>query len=226
MHNDEKPSYKIRINEQTFHLPNPTPTGRELLELVGKDPATHFLVQIIVGQDDIVIGLDDNIDLTVPGLERVDVVAKARQFVIRIDEQTFHLTNSQPTGRELLELVGRSPDHFLLTLVLANEPDRLIGPHEHVDISRTGVEQFAVVAKKPHKIPIFVNTKAIEVEACELSFEQVARLAYPTPRGGNWEYTVKYEDGPCENPEGVLTRGKSVHIQEGMIFHVTETDKS
>ncbi|MBV9865365.1 MAG: multiubiquitin domain-containing protein [Abitibacteriaceae bacterium] len=226
MNTGEKQSYEIRIDEQTFHLSNPEPTGREIFELIGKDPTTHFLVQILVGQDDIEIGLNDNLDLRAPGVERIDVVTKARQFVIRIDEQSFHLTNSQPTGRELLELVGRTPDQFLLTLVLANEPDRLIDPDEHVDISRPGVEQFAVVAKKPHKITIFVNTRPVEVEACELSFEQVVRLAYPTPRGGNWEYTVKYEDGPCENPEGVLIRGKSVHIQEGMIFNVTETDKS
>ena len=78
----------------------------------------------------------------------------ARRFPIRIDEQTFEVANPEPTGAELLALVGKSSDTHLLTLSLKGEDDQLIAPDEKVDLTKPGREQFYVVARDPLTITI------------------------------------------------------------------------
>lgn len=68
----EKPRlYKIQIDKPFFEIPNPTPTGRELLKLAGKNPPDQFALYLkIKGGQPKRIGLDDRIDLREPGVER------------------------------------------------------------------------------------------------------------------------------------------------------------
>jgi hypothetical protein len=39
-------------------------------------------------------------------------------------------------------------------------------------------------------------------------------------------YTVAYEDGPKQNPEGSMLKGAIVFVKDKMIFHATATDRS
>ena len=39
-------------------------------------------------------------------------------------------------------------------------------------------------------------------------------------------YTVAYEDGPKQNPEGSMLKDSVVFVKNEMIFHATATDKS
>lgn len=78
-----------------------------------------------------------------------------------------------------------------------------------------------------HEFTIIVNGRRKTVHDRVLSFEEVVRLAYdPAPSGPNISITVTYRNGPRVNPAGSMTRGTSVHIQDGMIFNVVVTDKS
>jgi hypothetical protein len=74
--------FNIQVDEQNFTIKGPFTTGSKLLALVGKEPDTHFITQVIVGADDIVIGLDDRVDLTAPGRERFTVVAKPCEVIV------------------------------------------------------------------------------------------------------------------------------------------------
>jgi hypothetical protein len=40
------------------------------------------------------------------------------------------------------------------------------------------------------------------------------------------QFSVTYRKGPKKNPEGTMTEGETVRIKNGMIFDVTETNKS
>jgi Multiubiquitin len=40
------------------------------------------------------------------------------------------------------------------------------------------------------------------------------------------QFTVTYRKGPRKNREGSMTEGETVRIKDGMIFDVTETNKS
>lgn len=76
-------------------------------------------------------------------------------------------------------------------------------------------------------VTIIVNTKEHRVEKDEISYEEVVKLAYPTATFDNPDisYIVNYKRGHGDK-EGSLTKGHSVKVKEGMIFNVTETNKS
>ncbi|GAB5524635.1 MAG: hypothetical protein Roseis2KO_25070 [Roseivirga sp.] len=74
---------------------------------------------------------------------------------------------------------------------------------------------------------IIVNGRQREVEDKELTFNQVVVLAFgQVSDNPNICYTITYKRGPGRNPEGSMVEGDTVHINKGMIFNVTQTDKS
>lgn len=80
----------------------------------------------------------------------------------------------------------------------------------------------------PHKtFTIIVNGQQKTVSTTRVSFSQLVTIAFPTPPGGqNILYTITYDNGPRSNPQGSVLEGRSVKVQNGMIFNVTATDKS
>ncbi|HKW35453.1 MAG TPA: multiubiquitin domain-containing protein [Candidatus Acidoferrum sp.] len=77
------------------------------------------------------------------------------------------------------------------------------------------------------RFEIIVNGQKKQVTTETVTFDQVVKLAFPTPpTGGNILFTVSYEDGPHANPQGSLQEGGTVQVKNGMIFNVTATDKS
>ena len=64
------------------------------------------------------------------------------------------------------------------------------------------------------------------MEAPTITFEALVKLAYPTPPGPNFEYTISYRNGPEQNPQGLLYAGQSALVKNGMSFNVGATDKS
>jgi len=62
--------YKVQIDKAILEIKDPTPTGRQLLELAGKRPPDQFaLYQKIKGGQPQRIGLDQHVDLREPGTE-------------------------------------------------------------------------------------------------------------------------------------------------------------
>jgi hypothetical protein len=76
-------------------------------------------------------------------------------------------------------------------------------------------------------VTIIVNTREHQVEKDEISFDEVAALAYdPMPTGPNVMLTVTYHRGHGNKPAGDLLPGQTVKVKDGMVFDVTQTDKS
>lgn len=74
---------------------------------------------------------------------------------------------------------------------------------------------------------IVVNAREKTFTGREISFNQVVELAFgsvsPNP---NIVYTVTYKRGEGNKPEGSMETGDTVKVKDGMIFNVTQTDKS
>lgn len=61
----------------------------------------------------------------------------------------------------------------------------------------------------------------------EISYEEVIELAYGSYVDNDTTiYTVTYKKGEDKKKEGSLTKGESVKVKDGMIFNVTQTNKS
>lgn len=74
---------------------------------------------------------------------------------------------------------------------------------------------------------IIVNARQKEWAEKEITFEQVVQCAFESPPyGDNTIFTVTYNRGHGDKPQGTMVDGDSVKVKEGMIFNVTATDKS
>lgn len=76
-------------------------------------------------------------------------------------------------------------------------------------------------------IIIIVNGRERKASCKKMTFEDVITLAFgQVSNNPNICYTVTYKRGPGKNPEGSMVEGDIVVINKGMIFNVTQTDKS
>jgi hypothetical protein len=74
---------------------------------------------------------------------------------------------------------------------------------------------------------IIVNARERQFRGKEISFNQVVELAFGTvSTNPNIVYSVTYKRGHGNKPEGTMDKGDTVKVKEGMIFDVTQTDKS
>jgi hypothetical protein len=84
------------------------------------------------------------------------------------------------------------------------------------------------VADEKHtkEIRIIVNGEPKVVESDIVSYDQVVRLAYPTPPSPDTLFTVTFRNAK-EPKEGSLAPGGTVEVKkEGTIFNVKATGKS
>jgi len=149
--------------------------------------------------------------------------AEIHEVRIHIDQEQHHSPN--PTTGTALYALGRVAAGLeLYREVTGDREDEPIenGP-ETVHLKED--EHFH--SGPPKVYTIIVNGRKKEVSTKTLSFDQVVALAYnPVPVGPNVQFSVTYRKGPRKNPEGTLTEGETVRIKDGMIFDVSETNKS
>lgn len=79
---------------------------------------------------------------------------------------------------------------------------------------------------KPKTITIYVNAEPRTVTDKDITFEEVVALASGLPSGPNILYSVTYQRGHGEKPQGTLVAGEHTRVKNEMIFSVTATDRS
>ncbi len=147
------------------------------------------------------------------------------QVRIYIDQKPYESPNPT-TGDALYKLGCVQPGFDLFREVKGDREDPIVeNDDEPVHLRKD--EHFHSGAAQPHKYIIIVNGQKKTVTTKKVSFDEIVKLAFPTPlQGSNILYTVSYEDGPRINPQGSLKEGQSVFVKNWMIFNVTATDKS
>ena len=74
---------------------------------------------------------------------------------------------------------------------------------------------------------IIVNGRPTEVERDELSFDELADLAFDDPaRGPQIVFTITFREAGGRIPEGELDEGQRLKVRDGTIVNVTRTDQS
>jgi len=74
-------------------------------------------------------------------------------------------------------------------------------------------------------VTIIVEGAPHEWPKGEITYEELVTLEVPN-YSSNITYSVGYERGQGNKPEGSLSLGGSVKVKEGMIFRVSETGQS
>jgi hypothetical protein len=144
---------------------------------------------------------------------------------IHIDRHPHESPN--PTTGTALYALGKVPAGLQLYREARgdqeDEPIHNDNEKEHL----TPDEHFYSKQEHHKGFDIIVNAEKHHVEKKRVSFEQIVKLAFPTPPPGqNILFTVTYYNGPKDNPEGVLTAGQSVKVKNEMVFNVKATDRS
>lgn len=130
------------------------------------------------------------------------------------------------TGAEVrkLGLIPKGDEIFLA--IKKPWEDEPILDETRVNLARPEIEHFYSNDKEV-KVILIVNGREKSWNEKSITFEQVVILAFGSyDSNPNKVYTVTYDRGPHENPEGSMVRGDKVSVKNKMIFNVTATDKS
>src|SRR5579859_1564025 len=151
-------------------------------------------------------------------MNEVLVASKVR---IHIDREAYESRNPT-TGEAIYHLGEIGHDEELFRQVPGGEEDELV-PRDATPINLVPDEHY--YSQKTFRL--IVNLEEKFVVNKKQSFDDIVRLAYPTPPPGPTpDYTVIYRKGPPANPKGSLVQGQVVKVKNGMIFDVTPSDKS
>lgn len=74
-------------------------------------------------------------------------------------------------------------------------------------------------------VTIIVDATPHEWPKGEITYEEVITLEIPD-YSSDITYSVGYERGQGNKPEGSMSPGASVKVKEGMVFRVSETSQS
>lgn len=144
-------------------------------------------------------------------------------FQITINSKKHEWPEPSITGRDIRKIGDIPPeDEIFLKKPKEDEP---VEDADKVDLSKEGVEHF--YSEKHKEVVILVNGTEHKWPRKKISFIEVIKLAFGVYHDNpNWIYTVAYEDGPKQNPEGSMIKGQEVFVKHRMIFHVKATDQS
>ena len=130
------------------------------------------------------------------------------------------------TGAQIRKLGNIPADDEIFLAIKKPWDDEPIMDETKVNLARLEIEHF-YSKEKPHEVKLIVNGREKHWTENEISFEQVVVLAFGSyDDNPNKVYTVTYDRGPRQNPEGSMVRGTKVLVKNKMIFNVTATDKS
>jgi len=146
---------------------------------------------------------------------------------VRIHIDRVRLESPNPTPSDALYALGKVREHYELYREAQGDHEDQHVPRGREEIHLTEDEHFYSAEDHKKGIRIIVNAREEIVHRHRLSYDQVVKLAYPTPPSPEViGYIVTFYKGPEHHPQGDLTEGMSVHIRNGMVFNVTPNNRS
>jgi hypothetical protein len=74
---------------------------------------------------------------------------------------------------------------------------------------------------------ILVNAREKEWSEKDINYDQIIVLAFGSVSNDpNVSYSATFKKGENEKPEGIMVKGDSVKVKDGMRFNVTQTNRS
>jgi hypothetical protein len=198
-------------------------TGEQLKELAHLSQHEELYLSIGEPWTDELVGNSDQVDLARVGLEQFYV---KKMLHYTINEQEF-ISNKQFIKGLQIRKEGRIPmDHQLFLSVPKPWEDELVKDKEWIDLARPGKEHFYSKSVSV-EVVLVVNARQKPWEKRTINFQEVVILAEREyVDDGLTAYTVTYDNGPKENPEGSMDIGDEVIVKNKMVFNVKRTIRS
>ena len=214
---------------QSLNLEVGTITPRRALSQAGLSVAANSVVYLIDGGGNMRMStnLDEHIDISV---DHYSFILSRADFRTRFefDDQKFESHFRFVSGLELMRIVGKTLDQVDIWCEWHGEKEktRILGK-TIIDLLDDSLK--CICGHKPPQssLTIFVNGRSRTVNSGEICFEDLLRLAFDQVDSRDQiTQTVTYFRGPADAREGSLIEGQCVPVTEGMVFNVTQTDKS
>jgi hypothetical protein len=219
----ERPTLGFTFEGKNYQWESQYIMGYELRKRLNLTAGDELYLEIAEPWNDEPVPDDKEIDLARPGIEQFFVKKKLKYTINGVE---FESSKQYIQGRRIRQQ-GNIPNDDLIYLRRKSPwEDELILDNDWVDLASPGIEHF-YSQKHPVKVTLIVNGKPKEWNKMTIDFKDVIVLAFgeynPSP---TMVYTVGYEDGPKQNPEGSMTKEESLFVKNKMIFHATATNKS
>jgi hypothetical protein len=115
--------------------------------------------------------------------ERGESVPHGKTYRVRIDGETVKVHTPCPTGEELLHKVDKRPCAFELIAEFHHHENRVIEPHETVDLRQHGLRGFITAHKEIVTIFIGGPEHPYKIERGEHTVAQILAKVGKTPEG-------------------------------------------
>ncbi len=215
-------TFTYSVDGKMFTTNDAIISGRQIRSKAGLAPASDHILIELGNQTTRSIGLEESIDLTRPHPFGFRSFQGDCIYTFTLNERGYEWGADEISAADL-RAYGDIPDDH--ELILDSKRDRPIDDDDFLRLRPKGVER--VLSRPVEKICVIINTMPEYVSQGRLSFAELAKLAFPDTQVTPYtEYTVSYRKGPRNSPEGSLIAGESVKIKKGMLFDVSETDKS
>lgn len=218
-----KPALKLTVNKKSYDWLEQYITDQQIREIGKVNADDRLYLRVEEPWLDELIQPGTKINLARPGIEEFYSTAK---LVFTVNGISYQWPDQFITGKQIREVAGIDADD---QIYLDNDrpyKDNLILDDEEVDLARPTIEHFYTVPVG-FEVTILVSGTPHKWEKGKISFREVIELAYGSyDENPNVTYTVTYEDGPKQNPEGSMIKGAVVFVKNKMIFNATATDKS
>lgn len=197
---------RVRINDQRLRIADPVPTARQLLQAADLTPVDQYVLFLRLPDGDLEsLRLDETVDLRARGVERFLAFESDRIFLLEIDGRRQEWGAAAVTGRALLRLAGKSPQHFGVWRLITGSDDLRIGLRESADLSEDGLERFRTA------YVLCIEGKELPWEQPTITTEQIAEL-------GGWDVSQGVVEVDPDQNERTLKPGEVVNLKEGHRF--------
>jgi hypothetical protein len=145
---------------------------------------------------------------------------------LKVNHKEFDWHQQFISGKEVRTLGNIPIDDEIFLSIKRPWEDELIMDETIIDLARPEIEHFF---SKETLFKVILIVKGREKPWTEkiITFEQVVTLSEGSYDNNPGKvYTVTYDRGPHQNPEGSMVKGETVFVKNKMIFNVTATDKS
>ena len=139
---------QINVDGESFEIRDPVVTGRQILDLARKRPASEFVVLQYLDTGLLEeIRLDETVDVRERGIERFITFKSDRIYRFTLDEREFVWGAALITGAKLKELADVDPAVYDVWQEVLKADDRKIADGEEANLDEKGTERFFTAKK-------------------------------------------------------------------------------